>query len=181
MTHSGVTLINPQLVFDKIKLVPGMRVADFGCGRTGHLVFPSAKVVGEHGIVYAIDIIKNILDSIKSMSRSEGLENVQVIWSDIEKEGKTPIPDNSLDAAFFVNVLFQLKNRESAMREAIRLLKKNGFLVIIDWSRKLSTLGPSAEQMIKPGELVSLAQKEGVELTSNDKMSEYSFLLVFKK
>ena len=102
MIHSGTALVDPKMILDKIKLTHGMRVADFGCGRTGHLVFPSAQIVGEDGVVYAVDIVKNILQSISSMAKDQGYENIKTIWSDIEKYEKTPIPDNSLDAIFFV-------------------------------------------------------------------------------
>ena len=65
-------------------------MADMGCGRTGHFVFPAARTVGNKGIVYAVDILKDVLQSLGSWIRSEGLENVQTIWSDIEKFKKTP-------------------------------------------------------------------------------------------
>ena len=149
MSHSGTALIDPYKIFEKISLAEGQRVADLGCGRTGHFVFPAVKIVGDKGVVYAVDIIKNVLDSIKSMARSEGYDSVQTVWSDIELPGKTPIPAGSLDACFYVNVLFQLKNKVGAIKEAVRLLKKGGYLVVVDWAKKLGMLGP-AEVNVNP-------------------------------
>ena len=181
MVHSGTALLNPHKVFEKIKLGERMRVADFGCGSTGHFVFPSAQIVGEKGVVYAIDILKSVLDGIRSMVKSEGYDNVQTVWSDIELVGKTAIPANSLDACFFVNVLFQLKDHHSAIREATRLLKKNGFLVIIDWTKKLGPLGPAEDKMITSQSVEEIAKENGLNLFDKAAMNDYHYLLIFKK
>ncbi len=181
MSHSGTALIDPYKVFEKVGLSPGMRVADFGCGRTGHFVFPSAKIVGEKGIVYAIDIIKNILESIKSLAKSEGYDNVQVIWSDVELVGKTPIPENSLNACFFINLLSQVKEREAVIKEASRLLKNDGYLAVIDWHKKLGLLGPSEAQKVLPELVINFAKDSNLKLQESTMMSDYHYLLIFRK
>lgn len=181
MVHFGIATIDPYKVFEKIKLSEKMRIADFGCGRTGHFVFPAAKIVGEKGIIYAVDIIKNILESIKSLAKSEGYDNVQIVWSDIEKVGKTPIPEKSLDACFFVNILFQIKDRGSTMKEAARLLKSAGQLAIIDWTKKLGALGPSAEARVLPEKLIDLASECNLQLKEQSAISDYHYLLIFEK
>ena len=181
MSHAGTALIDPYKIFERISLSEGKRVADLGCGRTGHFVFPAVKIVGDKGVVYAVDVVKNILDSIKSMARSEGYDNVQTVWSDIEMPGKTPIPDNSLDAAFCVNVLFQLKNKAGALKEAARMLKKGGYLVVVDWAKKLGMLGPSEELMLNPDELTKLATSENLKLVDKILPGEYHYSLIFEK
>ncbi|MFH1292359.1 MAG: methyltransferase domain-containing protein [bacterium] len=181
MAHSGIALLNPHLVFEKIDLRPGMRVADLGCGRTGHFVFPAASMVGEEGIVYAVDIVKNILESIKSTASSQGYDNIQTTWSNIEMPGKVPIPENSLDSCFFVNVLSQIKERQIAIKEATRLLKESGFLVIIDWGKKLGLLGPELGQEVNPSDFINMAKQAGLDLVEQGDMNEYLYLLIFKK
>ncbi len=181
MTHSGTALIDPYKIFEKISLSEGSRVADLGCGRTGHFVFPAVKIVGEKGVVYAVDVIKNVLESIKSMARSEGYENVQTVWSDIEMPGKTPIPDNSLDAAFLVNVLFQLKNKAGAIKEAARMLKTGGYLVVVDWAKRLGMLGPAETAMLNPEEAMRLAASANLKFVDKILPGEYHYALIFEK
>ncbi|KKR35392.1 MAG: hypothetical protein UT67_C0002G0016 [Candidatus Magasanikbacteria bacterium GW2011_GWA2_40_10] len=181
MSHSGTALIDPYQIFSRISLSEGKRVADLGCGRTGHFVFPAVKIVGDKGVVYAVDVVKNILDSIKSMARSEGYDNVQTVWSDIEMPGKTPIPDNSLDAVFCVNVLFQLKNKAGAIKEAARMLKKGGYLVVVDWAKKLGALGPSEDRMLNPDLLAELSAAENLKLVDKILPGEYHYSLIFEK
>lgn len=181
MSATGVTLIDPKYVLAKSGLSAGMRVADFGCGRTGHFVFPAARVVGDTGVVYAVDIMKEILESIRSRSRSEGFDNVQTIWSDIEQVGKTPIPEQSLDICFFMNVLFQLKNRQASLSEAARLLKTSGELIVVDWAKKLGNLGPTEETMLNSAMIVGLAQQVGFKEVDNFAAGDYHYCHIFRK
>lgn len=181
MSTSGTALIDPAEVFQKIGLSAGMRVADFGCGRTGHFVFSMSPIIGDKGVIYAIDIIKDILESIKSRSRSEGFNNVQAVWSDLENIGAAPIPEGSLDAGFFVNVMFQLKKRPEAIRESLRLIREDGYLIIIDWLKRVGPIGPTPEQMIDQETLINMGLKENLQLVGRMPLGDYHFCVIFKK
>ena len=181
MEHAGTALIDPYPIFKKIALAPGMRVADLGCGRTGHFVFPASRVVGETGIVYAVEIIKDILESIKSRVRSEGYHNVQTIWSDIERVGKTPIPPETLDSCFLVNVLFMLRDKGAALAEAKRLCKSGGTIVAVDWQKRLGPLGPTEDQLVNIPELQRMGTELGLTLVESAAAGEYHFCVIFQK
>lgn len=158
-----------------------MRLADLGCGRTGHFIFAASRQVGDAGIVYAVDLMKDILESIQSRVRSEGYDNIHTVWSDIERLGYTPIPDASLDVCFFVNVLSMIGDRPTALLEASRLLKSGGRLMIVDWARNLGPLGPTPEKQIKPGELARLAMPAGFSPLDEFVAGEYHFGTILKK
>lgn len=181
MSHAGRALIDPYSIFTKIGLSQGMRVADMGCGRTGHFVFPAAKIVGETGVVYAVDILKDVLENINSWVKIRALNNIQVIWSDIEILNKTPIPPKSLDMCLFVNVLFGIKNKQTTLMEAARLLKDDGKIVVVDWIKKLGTLGPADDAIVDPKKLIDLAAQCSLELIQNISLSDYHYCLIFKK
>jgi ubiquinone/menaquinone biosynthesis C-methylase UbiE len=178
---TGTALIDPSKIFEKIGITAGQRVADFGCGRTGHVVFPLSPMVGERGVVYALDILKDVLESVKSQAHSGGFENVHAVWTDLEAVGAAPIPAESIDAGFFMNVMFMMKKRPDALREAARLIKSEGFLAVVDWSRKLGPLGPLPAQMINQNELAATAQNEGFDLVDNFAVGDYHFCSIFKK
>jgi len=181
MVHVGTALIDPQKIFMRIGLVKGMRVADFGCGRTGHFVFTAAKTVTDMGVVYAIDVIKEVLENIRSRVRIEGFDNVQVVWSDIEIVGKTPIPEGTLDICFFVNVLSQLKNPSAALTEAGRLLKTGGKIVVVDWLKKIGPLGPAEETMLNPEKIRNLGERCGLIWGESDSTGDYHFYSILNK
>jgi len=179
MDTSGRALIDPYKVFSKVGLKPGMRIADFGCGRTGHFVFPASKIIGDAGVIYAVDILKDVLNSINSWVRSEGFVNIQTVWSDIEALNKTPIPSNSLEACFFMNVLSSLKKYDNALKEAYRLLKDGGTIAVVDWSRNLGTLGPS---QVLPVEVIEkIANGIGLKKIEDFLLNDYHYCIVFKK
>lgn len=181
METSGRALIDPSKILEKVGLKHGMRVADMGCGRTGHFVLPAAKAVGDTGMVYAIDIMKEILENIDSWKKSLGLNNIQPIWSNIEAEGKTPIPAKSLDVCFFMNVFFMLKQKAGALKEAFRLIKDDGQVVVVDWEKNIGALGPLPEKMVKAQDLINEAQAVGLRLVENFPAGSYHYCLIFKK
>jgi ubiquinone/menaquinone biosynthesis C-methylase UbiE len=179
--HSGTALIDHHIVFDKVKLKSGYRVADLGCGRTGHFVFPAAKVVGDTGQVYAVDIVKDILETISSRVRRQGFSNVLTVWSDIEMAGKTSIPKESLDVCFVTNVMFLVKDKKAAIKEAARLLAKDGLMVITEWAKKLGPLGPETEQLVAPDFFLELGPAVGLKFIEKFNPGDYHYSLIFKK
>lgn len=181
MHHSGTALVDPQVVFSKIHLVPGMRVADLGCGRTGQFVFSSSKIVGDKGIVYAVDILKDVLEDIRNRTKIEAHTNIQTIWSDIEMVGKAPIPANTVNVTFLTNVLFLVKDKVSALTEAARLTMPNGYVVVVDWIKQLGPLGPSADLLLKPEDIIETAKKAGLVFDDQFSLNENHYCLLFKK
>jgi len=178
---SGTALLNPHKVFAKVGLAKGMRIADLGCGRTGHFVFSAARAIGDTGMIYAVDVVKEVLEGIQSRIRSEGYDNVQTIWSDIEAVGKTAIPQGSLDGCFIINVFFLVKDKKKVIQEAVRLLKKGGFLVIIDWKQNLGLCGPIPEQMVTPEYLINITQTYPLKLIDQSLDTKYHYCLILRK
>lgn len=126
-------LIDTMSILERAQLQPGMRIADFGCSRTGHVVFRAAPLVGDRGMVFAVDILKDALDDISKRARLEGLSMVHPVWADVERVGKTAIPERSLDCVFVINLLTHIADKAAVLTEASRLLKDKGRLFVIDW------------------------------------------------
>ncbi len=141
-------LIDIDLLFQKAHVQPGMHVADFGCGRTGHIVYPVAHIVGKDGMVYAVDILKDVLETIYKGAQMNTKVNIHTVWSDLERAGMTAIPEGSLDAGFLVNMLDQSKNHEAILAEAHRLLKEKARLIIVDWVKKPLAFGPTEDRFV---------------------------------
>ncbi|PIT86620.1 MAG: hypothetical protein COU33_02105 [Candidatus Magasanikbacteria bacterium CG10_big_fil_rev_8_21_14_0_10_43_6] len=148
MYHSGNELLDPYILFEKGQLQPGMHAADFGCGRTGHIIFPAATVVGPQGVLFAVDILKDALHAIEKRANMEGLTNIHPVWSNVEYVGKTAIPPGSLDVVFVVNVLSHSDNRHGMLEEAKRLLKKKGRIIVADWTSQGLSIAPKGERFV---------------------------------
>lgn len=181
MTHAGSALLDPHVIFEKIGLHEGMRIADFGCGRTGHFIFPAARTVGDTGIVYAVEILQDVLKTIQSRARSEGFHNVQTVWSNVELPKATGIPAGSLDAVCIVNMLSTLQKPQAALVEAARLLATTGRCVVVDWMQKLGTLGPALDRLVTAAQVETMAHAAGLAVVENFKISEYHYCLILEK
>lgn len=131
----------------RLKLRPGMKVADLGTG-TGHYAHAAAAVVGREGRVYAVDVQENILKHAKLNMPRHGEGVVDYVWGDLERPGGTKIRDRALDAAMLANCLFQLDDRQAAIREIMRILKEGGKLLLVDWAGSYGGIGPAAEAVV---------------------------------
>ncbi len=57
------------------------------------------------------------------MPKTQGLDNIRTVWTDLEIKGATKIQESSLDLAILNNVLFQSTNMPEMIKESIRLIK----------------------------------------------------------
>lgn len=110
-------------------------VADLGAGTGFYSI--SAGLMMPKGKVYAVEIVKDFLTTIKNKVHDARLNNVEILWGDIEKIGGTKIGDNIVDVVIASNVLFQVEDKEKFILEIKRILKQNGRVLLIDWSESL--------------------------------------------
>lgn len=161
MYHSGNQLVDPHFLFEKAHLHAGMAAADFGCGRTGHVVFPLARLLGEKGAVYAVDILKDVLESIERRAAIGSFTTVHPVWADVERVGKTAIPSRTLDVVFLVNTLWHMKHRHEALEEAARLLKDKARMVVVDWKKNALPIGPRDTELVDFPDIRNWARTHG--------------------
>jgi ubiquinone/menaquinone biosynthesis C-methylase UbiE len=152
-----------------------MRVADFGCGTLGHYVFPAAHLVGPEGRVFAVDILKSVLNGIESRAKMENVSNVEYVWGDIERQNGVKIPDNSLDIGMLINNLFMSKQKEAMMRECVRTVKQGGKFVIIDWKPAGVNFGPDPATRVTVEEAKALAAAVGLSFEKDIEPGQYHY------
>lgn len=174
---SGTELLNPFEILKRAGISEGMKIADLGCGTIGHFVFPASHLVGDKGAVYAVDILKSALAGIESRIKMEGVANVQTIWSDIEVVGGTKIENDSVDIAFLHNVSAKL----DMMKEAARLVKSGGKLLIVDWDKTSTPFGPPTKNRPDPERIKKDAEEIGMKFLEEFKAGPYHFGIVFVK
>lgn len=154
----GNELLDPQyLLREELQVFYGARLADLGCGGAGFFTLQAAKLVGDKGKVYAVDILKSNLKSVESRAKMEGLDNITTCWSNLEIFGATKIHDKILDFALVINVLFQNKKHESILKEATRMLKGGGKLLVADWKAGHFPFGPSLKDKVDPQKIRQIA------------------------
>jgi ubiquinone/menaquinone biosynthesis C-methylase UbiE len=138
-----------NLILHKIAVKEDQIIAELGCGHFGYFVFPIAKLIGKNGTLYAIDILPTVLDEIKRRAHIENLPQIKTIWSNLEIFKGTKIESSSVDTALIINTLSQSEKKIEIIREAVRLLKSGGKLLIVDWKTDALLFGPKPEYRLK--------------------------------
>jgi ubiquinone/menaquinone biosynthesis C-methylase UbiE len=174
-------LINAVSLLTQGNISEGMRVADLGCGTTGHFVFPAAEMVGKNGIVFAVDIQKGVLAGVESRKKLEGVENVKTIWSDIERKGATRIDNNSLNLIILVNNLFLAKQKNELASEIIRMMAPGAALIVADWKVTQAPFGPPVTDRVPLEEAKRVFTTNGLTLEKEFEAGKYHYGLVFRR
>jgi len=177
----GTQLINTKKIFKHLDLAEGQKVADLGCGAVGHYTIPAGKFVGNKGKVYAVDILKSVLKEISTRARLENVNNIKTVWSNLEIYGATKIPANSLDTTMLINVMFQSKQHDAILKEAKRLTKKNGRLLVADWKKSAAPFGPPAIDRVPPQEIKIIAKSLNLKLIEEFDAGKFHYGLIFVK
>ena len=107
---------DPVANTSKLGLADGMKVIDLGAG-SGFYTFEAAKRVGSTGRVYAVEVQKDLLERIRSMGKTQSLNNIEVIWGNVEKIGGTKVKDSLVDRAIASNILFQIEKPDDFVLE----------------------------------------------------------------
>ena len=115
-------------VIAKLKLKPGDVIADIGSG-SGSFTVPFAKAVAPNGIVYAVDIDKDMLSYVADRGKKAGVTNIKTVLGEFD-DPKLPVKD--IDVAFFHRVLHMIEHRQLYLNNTAPYLKKDGRVVIID-------------------------------------------------
>jgi len=171
---------NPEENIKALGVYEGMVIADLGAG-IGAYTLPLAEKVGESGRVYAVEVQKDFLTNIKDEATRRGLKNVELLWGNIEKLGGTKIKDGACDAVVISNVLFQAEDKSGLLREASRILKVGGKLLLIDWTDSFNNLGPAPKMVVTKDSASALCEAEGFVLKNEVPVGEHHYGLLMLK
>ena len=186
--------MNPDLIVNEFDLKPGMSGADFGSG-AGYFTIIIGERVGKEGRVYALDIMESALDSVREKAKAVGLENVEMIQTNLEVLGSSGLADQSQDVVLLANILFQSEKKSEIIKEAKRTLKDSGSLIVIDWKKGAGVMpnGPPAGRAGSQGfgppdslrtdetAMHSLIAGEGLVFERDFNAGQFHFGMIFRK
>ena len=134
-------------------------VVDLGAG-TGFYSIPAGALV-PRGKVYAVELQKDFLETIKNKVKEAHLENIEIIWGNAEKIGGTKIGDGVANTVIASNILFQIEDKENFVLEVKRILGPGGRIVVVDWSDSFGGIGPAKEAIYPLDKAIQLFEKAG--------------------
>ena len=176
------TFSDPQKVIDQLECMPGQHIADFGAG-SGAYTFALAERMKHMADtkIFAIDIQKDLLARLESEATQRNYASVHVVWGDLETAKGSRLKDDSLDMVLVVNTLFQVDDQKSLMREAARVLKSGGTLVVVDWSESFGNIGPQTKDIVSEMTARTLATEAGCMFEHALEAGEHHYGFVARK
>lgn len=109
---------NPQPF---VNLREGEVVLDLGCG-AGLDIYFYAKVVGDKGKVYGLDISQEMVNKAKANMESSGIRNVEIRCGHSDN---LPFNDNFFDVVASNGIYNLSPDKENVLQEVYRVLKPN--------------------------------------------------------
>jgi ArsR family transcriptional regulator len=111
-----------------LRLLPPMVIADLGAG-DGSFALLLAQAATR---VIAVDSSQKMLDVASEQALRHGVRNVEFRLGDMEE---LPIDDGAVDLIFFSQSLHHAGHPERAVREAWRILRPGGRIVVLDLAK----------------------------------------------
>lgn len=106
----------------------GMTVVDYACG-PGRYTMEFAKLVGEQGKVFAVDLKEIGLKMVEAKAKRNGFNNIHV---KLAHGYNSPLESEIADMIVALDVFFMIEDTTKFLAELSRICKKDGILILDD-------------------------------------------------
>ena len=164
---------NPDVVLRDTGLKRGMIFADIGCG-DGFFTLLAAKVVGEEGIVYALDSDAEAIKRLNQKAEEQRLKNIKAKVGAAEE---TVFCTGCTDVVFCSMVLHDFKDPVQVLSNAKKMLNANGKFVNLDWKKQQNPFGPPFKIRISEQEAIGLLKISGYTVSKLEDAGPYHYVI----
>ena len=164
-------------ILAQIGLEPGDTLADIGSG-DGYFSIPAARMVGQSGKIYALDVSAEAISELKAAASAAGLNNIQTAVGEAEK---TLLCKGCADVVLMANVLHDFADPVAALKNARLMLKPGGKLADLDWKKDKDQLhGPPFAKRFDQEKATALLTEAGFKVISSTLVGQFHYLLIAK-
>ena len=159
-----------------MKIKTNDTIADIGAG-SGYHVFKMAPLA-ENGLVYAVDIQPEMVETIELKKRSKRMSNIETV---LGSEKSINLPKNSLDKILLVDVYHEFSYPIELVKSIKNALKPNGQLFLIEYRGEDLTV--PIKKIHKMTEKQSIAEMKaaGLSLKENIDNLPWQHCMIFEK
>ena len=165
----------PDRVVEALGLRAGDVACDVGAG-TGYLALRMARAVGPSGSVYTIDVDRRMIEVIGQRIRESGIENVHPVLSDAKRGA---LPPRRCQVILTVNAFHHFLDGAAYLKRLAGRLAPGERIVIVDFHKKATPVGPPAGHRISRTEVAAQAGRAGLEVTRERRFLPYQYFLEF--
>ena len=171
-----LAFLNPEAIWWAWALERPETLVDIGAG-TGFFAIPFSHMMAG-GVVYACDISGEMLEALRQNLLRYPHGDVRPLKMD---ENRVPLPDESADLVYLINVYHELDSPPLMLREARRLLKGGGTLAVIDWKKEPTPHGPPVSHRVSSDVIRSTMLDGGFSGIAEKDLLPYSCFLTGRK
>ena len=168
--------LDPDVMWSALGSPSPQVIVDIGAG-TG-LFARRFAVMAPDATVFAADTAPVMLRWIEEHPDPVVGERIKPL---LAEESKVPLPDGTADLAVMINLHHELIDPAASYREAFRLLRRGGQLLVVDWSPGSTEGGPPQHIRATPEQIVDLLERVGfVEAASFAGLPKHSIVTARK-
>jgi ubiquinone/menaquinone biosynthesis C-methylase UbiE len=166
----------PREVLLALGIREGEAIADIGSG-SGYFALRLAERAGPTGRVYAVDVDPDMVRHLNRRVRDAGLDNVRSVLADPDDP---LLEDASVNRFFICDTWHHIEDQAKYLALMKRMLRPNGEVVMIDFKKEATPMGPPLEMRIARGDLVRQMEGAGFRLAAEHTFLPYQYFLVFR-
>jgi ubiquinone/menaquinone biosynthesis C-methylase UbiE len=148
---------DPVTILSAIGLRKGDTFVDVGCGE-GFFALPAARMVGEQGRVFGIDINERAIGRLTWSASAERLKHLHAI---VGRGETTIVCERCADVVFYGICLHDFQEPLQVLSCARAMIRDDGTLVDLDWKAEPTPLGPPLSIRFSEKKARSLIEKAG--------------------
>jgi ubiquinone/menaquinone biosynthesis C-methylase UbiE len=165
---------NPEAILVEVGVKTGPKFVDLDCG-DGFFALSAARLVGNEGRVYGLDVDEHAIDRLKEKASKEGLRNLTLKVGMAEEK---VFCDSCADIVFFGIVLHDFSDSVKVLANAKRMLKPTGRLIDLDWKKEPMHLGPPLQIRFSEEKASNLIMTAGFKIDGIKKEGLYHYMIV---
>lgn len=165
---------NPEVILAEIGLKSGMTFVDVGCGE-GFFALPAARIVGEKGKVFGLDIYEEGVRNLEKKAFREGIRNLVLKIGAAEE---TILCEHCADIVFLGIDLHDFRDATRVLANAKRMLKPTGRLIDLDWKKEPMPIGPPLNIRFSQEKATSLIEAAGFEIDTARESGPYHYVII---
>jgi len=159
-------------VMDILGVTEGKTIADIGAG-SGWFTVRAARRVGEHGVVYAVDINPESIRYVSERAQKEQLRNIKTI---LGKPDDPLLPAGSIDSVLLLKTYHEVAQPVTLLRNLRPALRPGAKLGIIDRNGNGENHGVGREVIMREAAQAGYRLLKQYDFVKGDKMD---YFLVF--
>ncbi|MEB3346887.1 class I SAM-dependent methyltransferase [Aquimarina gracilis] len=165
---------HPQKVLEYLGDIQGQTIMDIGAG-SGYF---SVKLAEKGATVIAADVDEEFQEFLKNRITKNNLKNIETRKIPYDSPNLT---ENEADMVFIVNTYHHIENRPTYFTKVKKGTKPNGTLVIVDFFKTDTPVGPPADHKLSIDVVVNELKKAGyTAFTVNVDLLPYQYIIKAK-